>query len=90
MKLKSVWEAAGKDGLDMSYAQFRVYISQIRRRRQRPASVAPQQPTATTKGDSSLTPPVPSDPFLNLRLERERKEKSGFEYDPFSINKNLI
>jgi len=89
MKLKEVWEAARKDGLDVSYAQFRMYVSRIRRRRQRPASVAPQ-PTATTKGDSSLTPPVPSDPFLNLRLEREKKERSGFEYDPFSINKNLI
>jgi hypothetical protein len=90
MKLKEVWEAARKDGLDVSYAQFRMYVSRIRRRRQRPASVAPQQLAAVTNGDGCPAAPVPSDPFLNLRLEREKKERSGFEYDPFSINKNLI
>ena len=90
MNLKEVWEAACKDGLDSSYAQFRVYISRIRRRRQRSAEIAPQPPAARINDGSSLTAPLPSDPFLNLRLEREKKERSGFEYDPFSINKNLI
>ena len=90
MKLKEVWEAARKDGLDVSYAQFRVYVSRIRRRRQHPASVGPLPPAATTNNDGCPPAVVPSDPFLNLRLEREKKEKSGFEYDPFSINKNLI
>jgi hypothetical protein len=28
MKFKEVWEAAKKDGLDTSYAQFRVYSSE--------------------------------------------------------------
>ncbi len=27
IKLKEVWEATSRDGLEMSYAQFRVYIS---------------------------------------------------------------
>ena len=31
------------------------------------------------------------DPFSNLREQREKKKKdAGFEYDPFSINRNLI
>ncbi len=38
MKLKEVWEAARKDGIDSPYAQFRVYISRLRRRRQRSIS----------------------------------------------------
>ena len=37
-----------------------------------------------------LPAPPPPDPFNNLREQREKKEQSGFEYDPFSINKNLI
>jgi hypothetical protein len=49
-----------------------------------------QQPAAETNGNGCPPAPVPSDPFLNLRLERAKKERSGFEYDPFSINKNLI
>jgi hypothetical protein len=32
----------------------------------------------------------PTDPFNNLREQREKKEQSGFEYDPFSINKDLV
>src|ERR1700691_2528631 len=39
MKLKEVWEAARKDGIDTSYAQFRVYISRIRRRQR--SNIAP-------------------------------------------------
>src|SRR5580698_458431 len=39
MKLKEVWEAASRDGIEMSYAQFRVCVSRLRRRRHR----APQQ-----------------------------------------------
>src|SRR5580658_8860622 len=39
MKLKEVWEAAKKDGLDTSYAQFRVYISRLRRRQR--SNIAP-------------------------------------------------
>jgi len=34
MKLKEVWEAAKKDGLDTSYAQLRVYISRLSPRAQ--------------------------------------------------------
>ncbi len=90
MTLKEVWEAARKDGFEMSYAQFRVYISRLRRRRQ-PPSPSPRQPQPTvTSADSGSPAPATSDPFRNLREEREKKEKSGFDFDPFSMNKNLI
>jgi hypothetical protein len=90
MKIKEVWEAATKDGIDTSYAQFRVYISRLRRRRQR-SSIAPFPPPAVGNGASSHTDLPQPDPFSNLREQREKKKKdAGFEYDPFSINRNLI
>jgi hypothetical protein len=89
MKLKEVWEAASHDGLEMSYAQFRVYISRLRRRRQQSAAREPQPPSAVAREEIELPGP-PSDPFSNLREQREKKTQSGFEYDPFSINKSLI
>jgi hypothetical protein len=48
MKLKEVWEAAGRDGLEMSYAQFRVCVSRLRRRRQKPSPSMPEQPPPQT------------------------------------------
>jgi hypothetical protein len=90
MKLKEVWEAARKDGIDTSYAQFRVYISRIRRRRQR-SNIAQLPPPAVRDGASSHADLPQPDPFSNLREQREKKKKdAGFEYDPFSINRNLI
>jgi hypothetical protein len=90
MKLREVWEAAKMDGLEIPYPQFRVYVSRLRRRRQRSSTVAPQPPTAPPNGDRALPAPAQPDPFSNLREQREKKKRSGFEYDPFSINRNLI
>ena len=86
MKLKEVWEAATRDGMEMSYAQFRVYISSLRRRRQRSIAREPQPRAAPATGERRLPAPPPPDPFTNLREQREKKDQSGFEYDPFSIN----
>jgi hypothetical protein len=89
MRLKEVWHAATLDGLDVSYAQFRVYISRLRRR-QRSAASGPQ-PLPTLASEAPAMPTSsPDDPFNNLREQREKKKQSGFEYDPFSIHKNLI
>jgi hypothetical protein len=90
MKLREVWEAAKLDGLEIPYPQFRVYISRIRRRGQRSRTSGLQPANALTKAERGLPAPPPPDPFNNLREQREKKEQSGFEYDPFSINKNLI
>ena len=90
MKLKEVWEAARLDGLEMSYAQFRVYISRIRRRRQRTPPTSQQLPSSVANCEPGPPTPPPHDPFHNLREQREKKKQTTFEYDPFSINKNLI
>jgi hypothetical protein len=87
MKLREVWEAATLDGLEIPYPQFRVYVSRVRGRQRR--SSTPQLPPVVTNVEQSLLNP-PHDPFRNLREQREKKKQSVFEYDPFSINKNLI
>jgi hypothetical protein len=88
-KLREIWEAARLDGLEMPYPQFRVYVSRLRRRRREPSNSAPQPPPTQTNGADGLPVP-PHDPFRNLREQREKKKLTTFEYDPFSINKNLI
>jgi len=90
MKLKEVWEAALLDGLETSYAQFRVYVSRIRRRRQRLTVISTQPPPTVANGEHGLRVPPVHDPFRNLREQREKKKLTTFEYDPFSINKDLI
>jgi len=90
MKLKEVWEAASRDGIEMSYAQFRVCVSRLRRRRHIAPPSVPEQPRQQPSTDNGPADPLRSDPFRNLREQREKKQQSGFEYDPFSINKNLI
>jgi hypothetical protein len=89
MKLREVWEAAKLDGLEIPYPQFRVYVSRLRQRRQQLQKVTSQGPPAVTNGEGELLTPLPPDPFRNLREQREKKNQSGFEYDPFSIRKKL-
>jgi len=90
MALREVWQAAVKDGIEVSYAQFRVYVSRIRRRRQQSRGLDPQPPAAPPGTESNTEAPPIHDPFRNLREQEEKKRRSGFEYDPFSINKDLI
>jgi hypothetical protein len=91
-KLREVWDAACADGFDIPYPQFRVYVSRLRNRLvNHPTEPAPQ-PRATDKlaATSHSGSPAASDPFRNLREQREKKQSTGFDYDPFSIQKQLI
>ena len=91
MKLREVWEAARLDGLEIPYPQFRVYVSRLRRRRQERSPSLPQRPPPQTSAESG-SPPVtsPSDPFRNLREQREKAKLSRFDYDPSAIREDLI
>jgi hypothetical protein len=91
-KLREVWEAARADGFDIPYPQFRVYVSRLRsRRRNHPPEPAPQPCAAPKSAAASASgSPALSDPFRNLREQREKKQSTGFNYDPFSIQKQLI
>ena len=90
LKLREVWDAARLAGVQIPYPQFRVYVSRLRRRRQRPCATAPQRPSTLTTGERAPADWSNPDPFNNLREQREKKKQSGFEFDPFSVNKNLI
>jgi len=89
MKTREVWEAARLDGLDIPYPQFRVYVSRLRRKHKN-APLALPPPHAQAGPVQEPADPSRSDPFRNLKEQREKKKQSGFEYDPFSIDKNYI
>jgi hypothetical protein len=66
MKRREVWEAAKLDGLEIPYRQFRVYVSRLRRRRQRlPISTSTHSPVVTN-GAAELLAPVPPDPRKSM------------------------
>jgi len=87
--LHEIWEATRRDGLNIPYAQFRVYVSRIRRRKLRGN---PQGPGTATQasGGKAASGSTASDPFRNIRTEREKQETNGFSYDPSPKDGNLI
>ena len=91
-KLREVWDAARADGFDIPYPQFRVYVSRLRNRLLNHPSETALKPCAEDKSaaTSASASPAACDPFRNLREQREKKQLTGFNYDPFSIQKQLI
>ena len=51
LKLREVWDAAQLAGLEIPNPQFRVYVSRLRRRRQRLSAAAPKPPHVPTNGE---------------------------------------
>ena len=72
--LREIWEALQLDGIEMSYDQFRVYVSRIRKRlaQHPPAMPAPQV--------AELRVPEGRDPLANIRREQGRKQRAGFDF----------
>ena len=83
-KLREVYEAAMRDGLNVPYMQFRVYIHRLRkrdlRRGLRPGPGHPQR-TAERVAAQRQDRKVEMDPLRNLREQRTKTR--GFDYDPF-------
>ena len=103
-RMSDVWSALREDGIEVPYDHFRVYVSRIRRRIAR-SSVPPATPPApieaqanpgqpaNPKAESTVAPPPPlatADPYSAVREQRRLKQQSGFEYDPFSSDKDLL
>ena len=94
-KTRAIWESLQRDGIDMSYELFRVYLGRARRRLERnnprpPAGVALEQTAGCAAGQ---TPPEgarsasdcrQTDPFAAVRQTRGQKVKERFEYDPLT------
>jgi hypothetical protein len=78
VKLKEIWEAVRRDGLEMSYAQFRVYISRLRRRRQRFKAPETLSPPADANHEDELPAPT-SDHALagHVRFDERGRETTG-------------
>ncbi len=75
-----IWGGAAKlDGLEIPYSQFRVYVSRLRRRRQRSSTSAQQPSPAVVNGERGLPLPAspPPDPFNNLREQREKRNNAS-------------
>jgi hypothetical protein len=90
-KLKEIWQAAREDGIEMTYKEFTVYVSRIRRRKKHIPPADRERHTSLSRiADEPLSEVTPADPFQNLREQREKKRSGGFEFDPFSDNKSLI
>jgi hypothetical protein len=92
-KLREVWEAARLDGLQIPYPQFRVYVSRLRKREKARQfeKTACQPPSAPARNETGPAPQEESrDPFNNLREQRQKKQQTGFDYDPFSNQKDLV
>jgi hypothetical protein len=94
-KTRAIWESLRRDGIEMSYELFRVYLGRARRRLERnaprtsTATDLDQTPTRTTDSPSLQEARLASDrpaidPFAAIRQSRGQKVKERFEYDPLT------
>lgn len=71
----------------MSYDEFRVYVSRVRKRLAGKSDVVAPRPEAPPEiQDTAAATPPNQDPLANIRREQERKRASGFVYNPFRGN----
>ena len=92
-KLREIWEAAQLDGLQIPYPQFRVYVSRLRMRektRQFERTACQPPPASVLSETSPALQEGSRDPFNNVREQRQKKQQTGFEFNPFSNQKNLV
>ncbi len=90
-----VWSALREDGIEIPYDSFRVYVSRLRRGRipavrTIPTPAAEPAPPVPEAPSQSAAPPSATDPYAGIREQRKLKQQTGFEYDPFSTNKDLF
>ncbi len=82
--LREVWETAERDGLNVPYPVFKIYVQRLRRRgARRGLPCVPHTPKQTIQ---EIRPPLPKsatdiDPLRNLREQRAKTK--GFEFSPF-------
>jgi hypothetical protein len=94
-KTRAIWESLQRDGIDMSYELFRVYLGRARRRLERnsprlPAGLALEQTAGYAVGQTppegtrSVSDGRQTDPFAAIRQTRGQKVKERFDYDPLT------
>ena len=83
-------------GIEIGYRTLSLYLGRLKRRQNGRAlseQAAPRHwekeaPAIRTQPASPAS--VTKDPFSNIRSEREKKQRNGFDYDAFSTNKHLL
>ena len=100
--LQFVHRRLNEVGIEIGYRTLSLYIGRLGReqalgRLQTITAATPAKNAAMPdpmKPQGTLVPTVAGqsgdDPFSNIRREREKKKQAGFEYDAFSMNKNLL
>ncbi len=94
-RMFDVWSALREDGIEIPYDSFRVYVSRLRRGRIPAARTIPTPaieptPPVPEAPAQPVAPPSATDPYAGIREQRKLKQQTGFEYDPFSTNKDLF
>jgi hypothetical protein len=100
--LQFVHQRLNDAGIEIGYRTLSLYIGRLEREQglRRPYATTAAQQAKNVESSSPAGPRVETvpvraagkgeDPFSNIRREREKKRSSGFEYDAFSMNKNLL
>ena len=98
--LQLVHKRLNEAGIGIAYRTLSLYIGRLEREQAmgRRHDVTAARHAEKTASACVLRPLVGAaraaqsaqDPFANIRREREKKRSTGFEYDAFSTNKNLL
>ena len=100
--LQFVHQRLNDVGIEIGYRTLSLYIGRLEReqalgRLEATAAATPAKNAAMPGPAKSQRESVGSeagysadDPFSNIRRERDKKKSAGFEYDAFSMNKNLL
>ena len=97
--LQLVHKRLNEAGIGIGYRTLSLYIGRLEREH-----AMGRTHDVTAARHAEKTSPYPSrpqvgvaraeqavqDPFANIRREREKKKSTGFEYDAFSTNRNLL
>jgi hypothetical protein len=98
--LRTIQSRLAEVGIQIEYRTLSLYIGRLQRQAiasgdKGLAASPPVRKSAhnVSKGDflaSRVGESTGTDPFSNVRLDRERKKQASFDYDAFSTNKDLL
>lgn len=98
--LRTIHARLSEVGIDIGYRTLSLYIGRLERQGTESRVNRRTTPLRVRKNGcddpmsdvlvNRTTENSGTDPFSNVRLDRQRKRKASFEYDAFSTNKDLL
>jgi hypothetical protein len=79
--LKEMWEVIAQCQPRISYSRFTELAARLRRQQPQAPIPIPQAPSIPMSPASTAA--TPDDPFLNIRIQREKRKARRFDYSPF-------